>query len=163
VIRTSVVTAAFALGLVLVVVLAIVDRGEHHELGSGQRVIAGDTTSTAPTLIPPATATTTTEGFERSTTSGPATEVSTYRPARVEPPWDALAECESGGRWDIYNPPHEGGLQFHHATWDAYKLDGYPADAHLATREQQIAVAELVLGDQGWEAWPTCSRKLGLR
>jgi hypothetical protein len=28
---------------------------------------------------------------------------------------------------------------------------------------QQIIVAERVLAKQGWNAWPECSRKLGLR
>lgn len=83
--------------------------------------------------------------------------------------WDRLAACESQGEWD-YGPHSgwgsgifEGGLQFHPRTWDAYKLDGYPSAAYEATREMQIAVAELVLADQGWGAWPACSRKLGLR
>lgn len=78
--------------------------------------------------------------------------------------WDALAQCESGGRWS-YNggSGFDGGLQFHPGTWAAYAPNGYPAYAWQATREQQIAVAELVLASQGWGAWPACSRKLGLR
>ena len=35
--------------------------------------------------------------------------------------------------------------------------------AHQASREEQIVVAERVLAQQGWGAWPACSRKLGLR
>ena len=35
--------------------------------------------------------------------------------------------------------------------------------AWQATREQQITVANRVLEDVGWGAWPTCSRRLGLR
>lgn len=100
--------------------------------------------------------------------------------------WDRLADCESGNwvdggasfeegsaRWYWARPGtevppwgttiHHGGLQFHPGTWDAFKLDGYPARAYDATREQQIAVAEIVLERQGWEAWPVCSRKIGLR
>ena len=100
--------------------------------------------------------------------------------------WDNLADCESGNwvnggasfekgsaRWQwakpgVGVPPwgttiHHGGLQFHPGTWSAYKLDGYPQYAYDATREQQIAVAERVLADQGWNAWPTCSSLLGLR
>src|SRR5690606_20551051 len=34
--------------------------------------------------------------------------------------------------------------------------------ADLATRGQQIVVAERVLANQGWGAWPVCSRKSGV-
>ena len=77
--------------------------------------------------------------------------------------WDRLARCESGGNWASTVGTFEGGLQFHPSTWDAYKPGGYPNHAYQASREQQIAVAKRVLADQGWAAWPACSRKLGLR
>lgn len=78
--------------------------------------------------------------------------------------WDRLAECESGGRW-AYNGSSgfDGGLQFHPQTWSAYRLRGYPRFAWQAPRWKQICVALRVLWDQGWGAWPACSRKLGLR
>jgi hypothetical protein len=34
---------------------------------------------------------------------------------------------------------------------------------HQASKGEQIRVAERVLAKQGWKAWPSCSRKLGLR
>lgn len=78
--------------------------------------------------------------------------------------WDRLAQCEAGGNWaENSGTIFDGGLQFHPGTWSAYKPAGYPAEAWQATREQQIYVAERVLADQGWKAWPACSRKLGLR
>lgn len=77
--------------------------------------------------------------------------------------WDSLAACESGGDWGSTVGQYEGGLQFHPGTWDAYKPAGYPGAAYEASRDQQIAVAERVLADQGWGAWPACSAKLGLR
>jgi hypothetical protein len=78
--------------------------------------------------------------------------------------WDALSLCEAGGRW-AYNGSSgfDGGLQFHPSTWTQYRLPGYAEHAYEATRAQQIAVARRVLGEQGWQAWPVCSRKLGLR
>jgi hypothetical protein len=39
----------------------------------------------------------------------------------------------------------------------------YAPYAHLASREQQIEIAEKVLAVSGWGAWPGCSAKLGLR
>lgn len=78
--------------------------------------------------------------------------------------WDALAECESGGNWSIdTGNGFYGGVQFHPGTWRATGGEQYAPMADQATREEQIAVAERVLADQGWGAWPSCSRQLGLR
>ncbi len=77
--------------------------------------------------------------------------------------WDALAQCESGGNWAINTGNgYYGGLQFSQGTWEAYGGGAYAARADLASREQQIAVAEKVRAGQGWGAWPSCSSKLGL-
>jgi hypothetical protein len=82
----------------------------------------------------------------------------------VEGIWDALSLCEAGGHWSYDGSSgFDGGLQFHPATWSAYRLPGSPEYAWRATRVQQIAVARRVLAEQGWEAWPVCSRRLGLR
>ena len=75
--------------------------------------------------------------------------------------WDAIAKCESGGNWSINTGNgYSGGLQFSPSTWRAFGGTGSAADA---SREQQIAVAEKVQASQGWGAWPSCTRKLGLR
>jgi hypothetical protein len=74
--------------------------------------------------------------------------------------WDALARCESSGNWHANTGNgFFGGLQFTLATWHAYGGVGSPAQA---SREQQIAVAQRVLAGQGFNAWPTCARRLGL-
>ena len=54
-----------------------------------------------------------------------------------------------------------GGLQFTPRTWTAFGGDEFAATANKASREEQIVVAERVLAEQGWGAWPACSRKLG--
>ena len=75
--------------------------------------------------------------------------------------WDQLAQCEAGGNWAINTGNgYYGGLQFNKGTWQAYGGVGLP---HQASREEQIAVAERVQAAQGWGAWPSCTRKLGLR
>lgn len=77
--------------------------------------------------------------------------------------WDRLAQCEAGGNWQINTGNgYYGGLQFSPSTWRAYGGGEYAPYAHLATREQQIAIAEKVLAGQGWGAWPSCSARLGL-
>ena len=78
--------------------------------------------------------------------------------------WDSIAECESGGNWAINTGNgYSGGLQFHPQTWAGHGGTQYAPSAHLATREQQIAIAEKVQASQGWGAWPACTAALGLR
>ena len=78
--------------------------------------------------------------------------------------WDTLAQCESGGNWAINTGNgYQGGLQFSPSTWAAYGGTAYAPTANLATREQQIAIAEKALAGQGWGAWPACTAKMGLR
>jgi resuscitation-promoting factor RpfA len=77
--------------------------------------------------------------------------------------WDLLAQCESSGNWSINTGNgYYGGVQFSQSTWEAFGGGAYAPRADLATREQQIAVAEQTLAVQGWGAWPACSAKLGL-
>jgi len=79
--------------------------------------------------------------------------------------WDRLAQCETGGNWShpTVSGGFSGGLMFHSATWNANGGQRYAATASGATREQQIEIAERVLAQAGWGAWPGCSKKLGLR
>lgn len=76
--------------------------------------------------------------------------------------WDAVANCESSGNWAINTGNgYYGGLQFSQSTWNAYGGQQYAARADLATRRQQITVAELTLAGQGWAAW-TCAYAGGM-
>ncbi|MEV3929940.1 transglycosylase family protein [Streptomyces sp. NPDC049944] len=78
--------------------------------------------------------------------------------------WEKVAACESTGNWHINTGNgYFGGLQFTGSTWAAYGGTAYAARADLATRDQQIAVAEKVLDGQGPGAWPTCSVRAGLK
>lgn len=75
--------------------------------------------------------------------------------------WDRVAQCESGGNWQINTGNnYHGGLQFSQETWRSHGGKGRAEDA---SKDAQIAVAERVLADQGWGAWPVCSRKAGMR
>jgi len=78
--------------------------------------------------------------------------------------WVAIASCESGIDW-AYNGSSgfDGGIQFHPGTWRANRLAGYPAYAWQASAFQQLVVGEIVLARDGWQQWPACSRKVGLR
>jgi hypothetical protein len=75
--------------------------------------------------------------------------------------WERVAQCESGGNWSINTGNgYYGGLQFNIDSWRWVGGSGYP---HEATKAEQIHRAELLHERQGWNAWPACSRKLGLR
>jgi murein DD-endopeptidase MepM/ murein hydrolase activator NlpD len=77
--------------------------------------------------------------------------------------WDKVAQCESTNNWKINNGNgFFGGLQFTSSTWKAFGGTQYAPRADLATKDQQIAIAEKVLAGQGPGAWPVCSVKAGL-
>ncbi|PBC70897.1 transglycosylase-like protein with SLT domain [Streptomyces sp. TLI_235] len=77
--------------------------------------------------------------------------------------WDRVAQCESSGNWAVNSGNgFYGGLQFTSSTWAAFGGHAYAANAHQASKAQQIAVAEKVLAAQGPGAWPVCSVKAGL-
>ncbi|WP_431877667.1 transglycosylase family protein [Micromonospora marina] len=93
---------------------------------------------------------------------GAATLFGPAAPASAGVNWDAVARCESGGNWKINTGNgYYGGLQFSRATWNGYGGKKYAARADLASRSEQIAVAEKVLRGQGIGAWPVCGRKGG--
>jgi nucleoid-associated protein YgaU len=83
--------------------------------------------------------------------------------AATQSQWDALAMCESGGRWNLNVGAFDGGLQFSPATWNAYGGRQFAPTADQATKEQQITIAaKVAAGPGGWNNWPVCSRKAGL-
>ncbi|MFJ4846847.1 MULTISPECIES: transglycosylase family protein [unclassified Streptomyces] len=77
--------------------------------------------------------------------------------------WDKVASCESTNNWSINTGNgFYGGLQFTQSTWAGFGGTKYAARADLATKAEQIAVAEKVLAVQGPQAWPVCGPKAGL-
>ncbi|WP_282697381.1 transglycosylase family protein [Streptomyces sp. CC208A] len=89
--------------------------------------------------------------------------VPAYACAEDQWPWGCIAECESSGRWDVNTGNgYYGGLQFWQPTWIEFGGLRFARRADLATRQQQITVAEDVLRVQGWGAWPVCSKRYGL-
>ncbi|MEX0581977.1 MAG: transglycosylase family protein [Mycobacterium sp.] len=81
--------------------------------------------------------------------------------AATDAEWDRVAICESSGNWTINTGNgYHGGLQFAPSTWTGHGGGEFAPAANLATREEQIAVAERVLANQGKGAWPVCGRGL---
>ncbi|MFI9386322.1 ubiquitin-like domain-containing protein [Kutzneria sp. NPDC052558] len=76
--------------------------------------------------------------------------------------WDKIAQCESSGNWHINTGNgYYGGLQFDIPTWTSNGGGVYAPRADLATREQQIAIANKVRAARGLTPWE-CAYKLGL-
>jgi hypothetical protein len=77
--------------------------------------------------------------------------------------WDQLAQCESGGNWSygLVNGTFSGGIMFATSTWLAQGGGEFAPFPYLATREQQIVIAERTLASGGWGQWPGCSRMFG--
>ncbi|MEU2118736.1 transglycosylase family protein [Streptomyces sp. NPDC016459] len=76
--------------------------------------------------------------------------------------WDRVAECESGGQWSAnFGNGMYGGLQFTQDSWERHGGLAYAPSADLASRAQQIAVAEKALA-KGSAEWATCAPIAGL-
>ena len=73
--------------------------------------------------------------------------------------WAALADCESGGNPEAYNPagPYYGLYQFHASTWRSVGGSGIPTD-HSAS--EQTYRAQLLYRRSGAGQWPVCGRHL---
>lgn len=95
---------------------------------------------------------------------GPAVAaVAASTPANAAPisTWEKVAQCESTNNWSINTGNgYYGGLQFSQSTWDAFGGQQYAPRADLASKEQQIAIAEKTLAGQGWGAW-ACADNVG--
>ena len=68
--------------------------------------------------------------------------------------WDSIAQCESTGNWHINTGNgYFGGLQFLTSTWLGYGGGQFAPRADLASREQQITVANRLYADNGVSQW----------
>jgi hypothetical protein len=67
--------------------------------------------------------------------------------------WDGIARCETGGNWSMRGSRYSGGLGFYNGTWNSFGGREFAANAGMATREQQIVVAERVYARYGLSGW----------
>jgi resuscitation-promoting factor RpfB len=68
--------------------------------------------------------------------------------------WDRIAQCESGGNWAINTGNgYYGGLQFDSQTWMGNGGGAFAPRADLASRTQQIAIANKVYAARGLAPW----------
>jgi uncharacterized protein YabE (DUF348 family) len=78
--------------------------------------------------------------------------------------WDALAACESGGKWntvDTAAEPYDGGIGIYRPTWKAFGGLEFAPNAGLATREEQIIVGQRIYNTYGgWSQSWGCARQM---
>ena len=68
--------------------------------------------------------------------------------------WDAIAQCESTNNWSINTGNgYYGGLQFDIPTWNSAGGSAYASRPDLASREEQIAVADNLYASRGTSPW----------
>lgn len=68
--------------------------------------------------------------------------------------WDKIAQCESTGNWSINNGNgYYGGLQFDIQTWLGSGGGAYAPNASLASKAQQIDIANRVYAQRGLAPW----------
>ena len=68
--------------------------------------------------------------------------------------WDRIAQCESGGNWSINTGNgYYGGLQFDYSSWLAHGGDDFAPRADLASRAEQITVANRYYAKAGLGPW----------
>ncbi|WP_251046013.1 resuscitation-promoting factor [Arthrobacter sp. ISL-85] len=68
--------------------------------------------------------------------------------------WDKIAQCESTGNWSINSGNgYYGGLQFDIRTWIGAGGGAYAPNASLATKAQQIDIANRIYAQRGLSPW----------
>ncbi len=75
-----------------------------------------------------------------------------YRP-KTGVNWDGIAMCETGGNWRMQGPKFSGGVGFYNGTWTGFGGRQFAPNAGMATREQQIVVAERVYARHRLTGW----------
>ncbi|KJY27365.1 transglycosylase family protein, partial [Streptomyces sp. NRRL S-495] len=74
--------------------------------------------------------------------------------------WERVAACESSGDWHINTGNgYFGGLQFDEPTWEETGGLRYAPRADLASRDEQIAVANALAEQRGLTPWPVCGSR----
>lgn len=119
------------------------------------------TPATTPSA-PPATVPPTTQASP-STPSAPTANATNGLPP--DSYWDAMAMCETGGNWQMTGSRFSGGVGFANSTWNAYGGQEFAPNAGMASRDQQIVVANRVATQGygsvravGYSAWGCTSR-----
>jgi hypothetical protein len=149
---------AAALTLAIVVPLGLAGAGAGN--GGGHRPVRHARVAVDPSLV--AASDRVQEGrWARAVFDRAAFERAANEKARRDSVWDAIAACETQGNWSMRGPSFSGGVGFSNAAWDSFGGREFAPNAGMATREQQIVVAERIRAAAGYGAWG-CAKRVGL-
>ncbi|MFN8097550.1 MAG: transglycosylase family protein [Dermatophilaceae bacterium] len=124
------------------------------KVASKVTVAARDEVVAVGTKERPATTTTSTSGGTSGGTSSGGTSSDAGLNLANAAMWDRIAMCESGGNWHINTGNgYYGGLQFDYGSWLANGGADFAPRADLASREQQITVANRYYAVAGLSPW----------
>jgi resuscitation-promoting factor RpfB len=119
---------------------------------AGATSAAAPSTGSAATTGAPSTSSAAQTSSGGSADSDPAAYYSD--PSHWSVNWDNIAQCESTQNWSINTGNgYYGGLQFDYGTWLGAGGGQYAERADLATKSQQIAIAEKVYAARGLQPW----------
>lgn len=96
-----------------------------------------------------------TVGTKAKPAAAAGTNTGAAAPAMMnEAMWDKIAQCESTGNWSINSGNgYYGGLQFDIRTWIGSGGGAYAPNASLATKAQQIDIANRIYAQRGLQPW----------
>jgi resuscitation-promoting factor RpfB len=116
-------------------------------------VLVGTKQRPAPAPRTATTSTTTKRTTTTTTSGGGSTSGAGINLARAAM-WDSIAQCESGGNWSINTGNgYYGGLQFLTSTWLSSGGGDFAPRADLASRAEQITVANRLYAKVGTSPW----------
>lgn len=75
-----------------------------------------------------------------------------YRP-KTGVNWDGIARCETGGNWSMQGPRYSGGVGFYNGTWNGFGGREFAPNAGMASKPEQIIVAERVYARHRLTGW----------
>ena len=67
--------------------------------------------------------------------------------------WEKVAQCEQQGNWHFKGSVYDGGLGIMRGNWYAYGGRDFALEAHLATPEQQVVVAQRIQAYNGYAGY----------
>ena len=126
------------------------------------RVVEPSETSTSTSASRPAVSSAKDARAEESAPAAPVAETAPANDAGSDSDtWSQLRECEASGDYGLNDGSgYYGAYQFDLSTWQSIGYAGYP---HQASPAVQDEAARVLQSQRGWQPWPACSRKLGLR
>jgi hypothetical protein len=153
-------SAGFTTGLAGIVTLVVTGAGSHPAPAeTSSHLVAAEPIDSSDASMSLRLGSVTPDTKPQSAAPAPAVHQAIHQAVSTSLNWDAVAACESSGDWTINTGNgFFGGVQFTRSTWNEFGGGRFAPRADLASKSEQISVAEKVLKGQGIGAWPVCGK-----